>query len=101
MSDVKIKLGKRIKQLRNMRDMTQENLAEAADLSISFLGNVERGNSSPTIETLKKIADALDVTLSELMNFDSDIKTEDGQKSILLHRILLEYTNKIEQLYKN
>lgn len=101
MSDIKVRLGKRIKQLRNMRDMTQQQLAESADMSISFLGMIERGKKSPTVETIQKMADALDVTLSELMNFDSGVKLLDDDRSVHLRRLLSEYTDKIEKLYKD
>lgn len=101
MSDIKVRLGKRIKQLRNMRDMTQQQLAESADMSISFLGMIERGKKSPTVETIQKMADALDVTLSELMNFDSGVKLLGDDKTVQLRRLLSEYTDKIEKLYKD
>jgi len=46
--------------------MTQETLAERADISVSFLSMIERGERSPHIETLANIAEALEVTISEL-----------------------------------
>ena len=100
MSEIRIHLGKRIRQLRQMQDMTQEHLAESSNLSVSFLGSVERGAKSPTIETLEKIAAALDVTLSELMSFDSGAKSGDGGRALQLRRLLSEYADKIDKLYE-
>lgn len=100
MNDIRMRFGKRIRQLRQMQDLTQEQLAEAANLSVSFLGGVERGVKSPTIETLEKLATALGVTLAEMMNFDSGVKLIDDDKTVRLRRLLSEYTDKIEKLYK-
>ncbi len=46
--------------------MTQEALAERADISVSFLSMIERGERAPHLQTLAHIASALDVELSEL-----------------------------------
>lgn len=83
-----------------MQDMTQEQLAEGADISISFLGGIERGLKSPTLETLEKLSNALGLTISEMMNFDSGNSLIDDNKTVRLRRLLSEYTDKIEQLYK-
>lgn len=54
-------IGLKLKELRKERKLTLKNLAELTDVSISFLSQVERGKSSVTLESLKKIADALKV----------------------------------------
>ena len=54
-------IGKRIAKRRNVLDMTQAELAEKADLSATYTGNVERG-ATCSIETLMKICTALEVT---------------------------------------
>ena len=100
MSELTLRLGKRIKQLRVMRDMTQEQLAEASNVSISFLGNVERGSKNPTVETIYKIANALDVTMSELPSSDTGIQVLEEPTSVELRRLLSEYSDKIQNLYK-
>ncbi len=63
-------LGQRIRQLRQSRPekLTQEELAERADISVSFLSMIERGERAPHIETLARIAEALDVELAELFS---------------------------------
>lgn len=55
-------MGKRIKRLRRMLDLTQEQLGERAGYSKSFIGCVENHTSIPSIETIVKIAEALEVT---------------------------------------
>ena len=54
-------IGMVLKNLRKERKLTLKELAEQTGVSISFLSQVERGKSSVTLESLKKIADALKV----------------------------------------
>ncbi len=64
--NVSKKIGKRIKLERVKRDWTQERLAEEADLNKNSIGSIERGDSSPSIDTLAKIAEAFGVALHDL-----------------------------------
>lgn len=57
-------IGVTLKNLRKERKFTLKELAQQTSVSISFLSQVERGKSSVTLESLKKIADALDVNPS-------------------------------------
>jgi transcriptional regulator with XRE-family HTH domain len=62
-------VGERIKSLRLQSrggKLTQERLAERADISVSFLSMIERGERSAHVDTLAHIASALDVPLDEL-----------------------------------
>ncbi|EGA88485.1 DNA-binding protein [Planococcus donghaensis MPA1U2] len=54
-------IGVTLKSLRKERKLTLKELAEQTNVSISFLSQVERGKSSVTLESLRKIADALNV----------------------------------------
>ncbi len=62
------KIGKIIKLERIKRDLSQERFAELADISKNFVGAIERGESSPTVETLAKIACAFEISLPELVD---------------------------------
>jgi len=66
MKDLLLKLGRRIKELRKRRGLTQEALAEQVEISPQYLSRLEVGLQSPSIETLAKLAQALDVDFSEL-----------------------------------
>lgn len=57
-------MGNTLKSLRKERKLTLKDLAEKTGVSISFLSQVERGKSSVTLESLKKIADALGINPS-------------------------------------
>jgi transcriptional regulator with XRE-family HTH domain len=59
--------GKVLRELRQNKEMSQEQLAEAADLDRSFISLVERGIQSPNIAILFRIASVLRVKASELI----------------------------------
>ena len=62
-------LDKNIKRLREARGLSQEKLARLADVANNTLIKMESGeNKNPTLETLKKVAKALDVTVEDLIN---------------------------------
>lgn len=60
-------IGQRIKQLRLNKNLKQSELAEKSGLSRVAIGNYERGDRNPNIETLRKIADALNISLDVLL----------------------------------
>lgn len=64
------KISKQIRKIRQGKNMTLKELSEKAGLSVSFLSQVERGISSMTVTSLKNIADALDVSLKELVDVE-------------------------------
>lgn len=66
--DVKLKIGQRIKQLRETADMSQKDLAYTADLDRSYIASVENGQRNISIVNIEKIAKALGVTLKEFFN---------------------------------
>ena len=60
-------LGLRLRQLREARGLTQEHLGEKAELDQTYLSGVERGTRNPSLVVLSRVAKALKLTLSELM----------------------------------
>ncbi|GLY86525.1 helix-turn-helix domain-containing protein [Actinoallomurus iriomotensis] len=69
-----VALGRRIQGLRHDRDLTLQQLAEAADVSVSMLSSVERGQKAPTIVVLARIADGLGVPLADLVAEPEDTR---------------------------
>jgi transcriptional regulator with XRE-family HTH domain len=59
-------LGHRIRELRAALSLTQEQLAERAKISVSFLSMMERGERLPHIKTLVVVSDALGISLSQM-----------------------------------
>lgn len=75
---IKDTLGKNIKLLRARRGLSQADLAERADISITFLSNIERGIKFPQPNMLSKIAIALGVEVNEL--FLENLAADDHKK---------------------
>lgn len=70
MSSIAKDLGLRIRQLRNEKHMSQEELAFKAGISPAHLGQIERAVKNPTIDTIGKISSALDIPVTELFSTD-------------------------------
>ena len=66
-----VKLGRRIRGLRRRRGWRQIDLAEHAQLSMTHISDLERGQREICLLTLERIAIALEVTPSELLRFDA------------------------------
>ncbi len=62
------KIGIKIRLLRTKLKLSQEKLAELADMNKNSIGAIERGESKPAIDTLEKIANALNIELKELVD---------------------------------
>lgn len=66
-----ISLGSRIKKLRQNRNLTQEELAFMFDNHGEQVGRIERGQHNVKVCTLLEISKALEITLSELLDFEN------------------------------
>lgn len=84
MSKVTSAVGERIRYLRLSKELSQEKLALEAGINPAFLGHLERGLKSPTVDTLAKIAAALNVTLSELVAIEEMTKNNTATEKISL-----------------
>ncbi len=67
MSDPAQRFSLVMRQLREERGWSQEQLAERANLNRSYLGEVERGSAVPSLITVFKLAGALEIRLSSLI----------------------------------
>ena len=74
---------------RIARRLTQENLAEKVDLSVSYISEIENGKKRPSLKTLEKIAAALEVSLVSLMGEDDK---KDAEKENQIECPFLKYT---------
>ena len=68
--NIKLLLGKRIKELRKQRKLTQENVSELVGIDTVSLSNIETGKYYPTAENLDKILNILKITPHELFDFE-------------------------------
>ena len=85
-------LGKRVRELRTKRGLTQERLAEMADMDVKYLGSIERGTENPTVGTLEKLAQALSVKLHQLLTVEHKIQSEK-----LLRRRIIQGLEKCDE----
>jgi transcriptional regulator with XRE-family HTH domain len=60
------KWGRRIRAYRKLKGYTQESFSRELGVSVSIIGEIERGNRLPTGELLKKIGSTLNISLEEL-----------------------------------
>ena len=72
-------IGRNIKKYRTEKGMRQEHLAEMTDLSANYIGMIERGEKIPSLSTLIKIANALEISsdplLCDVLHTKSSIKS--------------------------
>ncbi len=77
-----IQTGERIRYFRVLKRLSQEELALNAGINPTYIGHIERGLKCPTIDTLSKICTALNITLSQLLDFDSGTSTADNSEAM-------------------
>ena len=67
--NVEKKFGAKLAYIRKSKKLSQMKLAELVDMNFNYIGQIERGEANVTIKTMKNIADALGIEVSELFNF--------------------------------
>ena len=68
MSDIAKIIGQRIRNYRTQKGLSQEKLAELAGCHPTYIGQLERGEKNATLESVEKIASAMDISLSKLFD---------------------------------
>ena len=63
-------VGRNVRTLRVAKGMTQERLAFAADIDLTYVGGIERGRRNPSLLVMARIAKALDASLADLISTD-------------------------------
>ena len=64
------KWGRRIRAFRKLKGFTQEEFAKKLGISVSVLGEIERGNKMPKLEILEKMSALLQISIDELKPID-------------------------------
>ena len=62
-----IAFGKRVREVRKGKGISQERLAEMADIDRSYMGNIERGEKNITLKKAYEICDALEIEIQDLV----------------------------------
>ena len=97
MDDIKKLLGKRIKELRKEKSLSQEALAEQIGIEPNNLSRIENGKNYPSAETISKIAKALNLEIHKLYCFNHHKEYTEIQKELIK---ALDDENFGRQLYK-
>jgi transcriptional regulator with XRE-family HTH domain len=91
--ELAVLVGSRIRKIRVSRGMSIEKLALECKMSPNFLGHVERGLRSPTIHTLERICDGLQISIAALFPDDLPAERAPGGETAAEH-----ITNSLAQL---
>lgn len=86
------KLGESIKQERQKLNLTQEQLSEKLDISISYLGRIERGERNIPLDTLVRLANILNVSIDYLLK-DSKPKNNNNVLTCEINQLISQLSN--------
>lgn len=75
-SKIDIQFGARIAELRKQLSLSQEELAERCGFHRTYIGSIERGEKSPTLNTIEKFAKGLSVTIPDLLSISEDVNKD-------------------------
>ena len=67
MRAISTKLGKNLKKIRTAKKMSQGDISRALDVHRAYISGIENGKRNPTLATIEKLANALDVSVDELL----------------------------------
>ena len=109
--DINFKLiGKRIKEVRKQRSLTQANLAELTGMSNSYISYIETAKKQASLESLVQISNALGVTVDELLcgnqlysptDYQTDIDLLMDDCSLLERRFIYELISVAKYIIRN
>jgi transcriptional regulator with XRE-family HTH domain len=95
--------GRRVRAIRKAARITQERIAEQAQINPKYLGELERGEKKPSFDALVALAEALHVSPADLFQFDReerDDKTLRKKIDSLLDRSTTDELNRIYRIAK-
>lgn len=94
----KLCLGRRIREIRKSKKISQEQLAEMISLEPPSICNIERGKNYPTLQNLERIVEILGTTFTEIFDYEHQKSNEELIEEI--NNILANNTDKIRKIYR-
>ena len=91
MNSITNTFGFRLKHLRKKAGLSQEQLALTAELAPSFVGEVERNLKRPSLESIEKLATALEISVPELLSYD--LETYETSTAYIQKEIMIQLEN--------
>lgn len=103
MSQILVQVGKRIRQIRKDRNLSQQALAEKCGFTFSYIGGVERAEKNISLLNLEKIADGLDVGVHQFFIYSYQYENLTDKEELIkdLVSMLIEQDDKTIELVKN
>lgn len=101
MEDLCILFGRRLRELRKLRGLSQEELGELAKVGYKHLGGIERGTKNPSLAVIERLAESLDVRPIELFRYEhqsNDPRVLKQQLEELVDSIEIEELQRIIKL---
>jgi transcriptional regulator with XRE-family HTH domain len=95
-----MKLGGRIRKVRELKGLSQENLAEELGMSVPGYGRIERDEVSVNMNRLKQIADVLDVGIDTIIGFDENVAFNNFNSKIEQQIGKYDMPSEIKKLYE-
>ena len=83
MDDLLKKVGAKIREERKKLNLSQDDLADRANLHPTYVGGIERGERNPTIISLGKIANALNMPLFQLLRFNHNDNLDADAQTVI------------------
>lgn len=74
--DIRVKIGQRLRELRNKKGLSQEKFAFECELDRTYIASIEQGKRNVSVVNIEKIAKALDVSIYDF--FKSDLFKNNG-----------------------
>jgi transcriptional regulator with XRE-family HTH domain len=104
---MKVKLGERIRKVRLLKGLSQQNMADELGITVASFSNIERGTTNINVDRLFKISQLLDFNASELL-YDESVNTtinfndngEDYYSMSMLFSLISKHQIEIESIYK-
>jgi len=84
-NQIQVLFGRRLRALRTVREFTQQQLGDAAELSFKYLGAIERGEENPSLKVICRLAEALGVEPRDMLIFEQEETAPAALKKQLNH----------------
>ncbi|MDR9506928.1 helix-turn-helix transcriptional regulator [Brevibacillus agri] len=94
MADILELVGKRIRDIRKTKNLSQEQLGEKSGFHFTYIGGLERGERNISLVNLAKIAKALEVNIHDFFNFEQELSEE---KQAIINEIVLLLSSREER----
>lgn len=75
--------GKKLKEIREKRGLTQQKLAELCDMQTNSIGLIEIGKTAASFDTIEILSEILDVDYKDLFDFSSEFNIENSENEII------------------